>query len=320
MSEYQAILALDPAIKSTKKRFWPIQPGKIWRLLIISFFIGAWITGPFPQDVPFSDIPGLSYLTVDGNTGVETGQIIGIVIGILAILLVYSLFSSIFQFIFVDYLSSGTEWLLPSFRSRIGMGFRLLVFYLVIIFVIGLCAAVAIVFIAIPQLVTDPDNPARFLVALLYTLTGLLIMIIPAWIVTIITTDFVVPVMIIHNCGIILGWKTIIKEFSGRWDETAIYLLIKIIINLVAGVIVGIILVGIIEGLGFSSTLLIPGINSGKSTSLVEILPAIIIMGCITLVVMTPVVTFLKYYSLIFLEFMADAYTLLPEVFKQEDS
>lgn len=315
MSEYQAILALKPAMQHTKAKFWPLRPGQIWRLLIISFFIGAWITGPVPQDFTFEDIPYLSSITDDRNMPMETGDIAMVMTGILILLLVYSLFSSIFQFIFVDYLSSENRRILPSFKLRMGMGFRLLVFYLAIIIIIGLCAVLAIMMIAIPVLNSYPDNPAKLLLALVYTLSGLLILIIPAWILTIITTDFVVPVMIVQKCGIIQGWKILIREFSGRWDETAIYLLIKIGINVIAGILLAVILVGVTESLGFSSLMFIPGIQTSYSKNSMDIILPFFIMGIITLVVMTPVITFLRYYALIFLEYMAKRYSLLPDLF-----
>ena len=319
MGEYQAILAIGPALNYTKSRFWPPHPGRIFRLFIIAFFIGAWMTGPFPSDISFTDIPYFSSLTTEGGMTDETSHISMVITAILLILLIYSLFSSIFQFIFVDYLSTGTEKLLSSFRKRIGMGIRLLGFYLAIILIIGFCGAIAILFIAIPVLIANPDNPVQFLVALVYTLTGLLIMIIPAWILTIITNDFIVPVMIVHKCGIIGGWKIIIREFSGRWDETGVYLLIKIIINIVTGVVIGFLIVGILEIFGFSSLVLIPGLQPAGSLTSTEFIFPVVVMGGITLIVMTPVVTFLRYYALIFLQNLSETYSLLPEVFSDRN-
>lgn len=314
MSEYQAVLALKPAWHYTIDQFWPPKAGHILRLLLISFFIGTWIANPFPQDLSLSDITTLSPQITGGVLPGETNQIIAVMIGILLVLLIYALFSSIFQFIFVDYLSLKSEKILPSFQARAGMGMRLLGFYLVTIFLIGLCAAVVIIGIAVPVLLTHPYEPSRFFVALLYTLAGLLILIIPIWILTIIVTDFVVPVMIVHECGIIQGGRIIWKEFSGKWDETGMYLLFKMGINIGTGIILGIFLVAAMEMMGFSSLTLIPGMGSAFQVSFSEMFIPLLLMAGITLVVMTPVTTFLRYYALIFLELLSETYDLLPEL------
>lgn len=313
MSEYLAILAISPSVRYTIRRFWPCKPGQILRLFIISFFIGAWITSPFPQDLSYGDFFWLSGQSGGSNVMNEASLIGTVMSGFLLILLIYALFSSIFQFIFVDYLSAKTKELLPSFRARAGMGTRLLGFYLGTILIIGICAVIAITGIAIPVLVSQPDNPAAFFIALLYALAGLLILIIPVWILTIITTDFVVPVMIVHTCGIIRGWKIFLQEITGKWDEMGIYLMIKIGINIGTGVILGILLVAVMEGLGGSSLHMIPGLSSSHDLlSTAYILP-FLVMAVITLMVMTPVVTFLRYYALVFLHLLSEKYSLLPE-------
>ena len=312
MSEYLAILAFSPSVRYTIGRFRPLKPGQVLRLLIISFFIGAWITSPFPQDLSYGDLPLLSGLS-SGSKVMEDASLIGAVMsGFLLILLVYALFSSIFQFIFVDYLSSKTKELLPSLRERAGMGIRLLGFYLATILIIGICAVIVIVGIAVPVLLSQPDNPAAFFIALMYALAGLLILIIPVWILTIITTDFVVPVMIVHTCGIIRGWRIFLQEIKGRWDEMGIYLAIKIGINIITGIILGILLVTVMEGLGFSSLIMIPGLSSSQDLMSTGFILPFLVMAVITLIVMTPVVTFLRYYALVFLHLLSEKYSLLP--------
>jgi len=317
MSEYLAIQAFGPALSHTINAFWPLRIGQIFRLLLISFFIGAWITGPVPQDFTFADIPYVSQFSIGDSMSGQIGLIISVMAGILFILLLYALFSSIFQFIFVDYLSAGDR-ILPSFLARTGMGIRLLGFYLATILLIGLCAVAAIIGIAIPVLLSNPDNPTIFFIALLYTLAGLLVLILPVWILTIITTDFVVPVMMVHNCGVLRGWKIIFKEFSGKWDEAGMYLLIKIGINIITGVVLGLFLVLAMESLGISSLTLIPGMPAAPDYSLVYLILPLILVAGITLIVMTPVVTFLRYYALIFLELLSDTYALLPEIHRNQ--
>jgi len=311
VSEYLAILALSPAVRYTIRRFWPMKPGQIVRLLIISFFIGAWISSPVP-DLSYGDIPFLMESKGDIIAN-GTSMIATVMTGLLLILLGYALFSSIFQFIFVDYLSSETKQILPSLWARTGMGIRLLGFYLVTIAIIGICALIAVMTIAVPVLSSHPDNPAVLYIALLYALAGLLILIIPVWMLTIITTDFIVPVMIVHTCGIIRGWFILLQEIRGKWDEMGIYLMIKIGLTLMTGIILGILLAGLMEGLGFSLLMMIPGLSSFEEIMSTGFILPFLLMAVISLIVMTPVVTFLRYYALVFLHLLSSDYSLLQD-------
>lgn len=317
MGEYLAIESISPALHRTVQAFWPPHPGKWARLLIISFFIGAWFTSPFP-DLSLQDLPLITSLPYSDELISQAGLVTSVLSAMLLLLLIFALFSSIFQFIFVDYLSSQQNGLLASFTSRIGFGIRLLGFYLATIVLMGLLAFFLILIIAVPVLSENPDNPALFLSALVMTLLALLILILPVWIATLITTDFVVPVMIVRSCGIIRGWGIIFRELSGRWDEAAVYLGVKIIINIVTGVILGLLMVFISGLFHLSSLALVPGLSDGMQVSPTELIGPFLMIGMITLVVMTPVVTFLRYYALIFLEKISESYSLLPDVFQSE--
>lgn len=316
MRKFLAVQGIRPALSRTIGIFWPLKAGQWIRLLIIAFFIGAWMVNPIQGSISGSVIPFIGDDAFSGQVHAQTGLISAIITGMLVLLLVYALFSSIFQFIFVDYLSAGHRGILPSFRVRLMMGVRLLCFYLGLILLAGALALVVIIAVAIPLLMTNPGNPEQTLKALVYSLSWLLLLIIPLWVLSIMTTDFVVPVMIIRHCGIIRGWQMIGKEFSGKWGETGVYLAIKMSINLLTGFVIGIILVTIGGFLGISSLAFISGsLYEEVSGSPVHTLAPMMLMGIITLVVMTPVVTFLRYYALIFLEQLSDTYALLPGVY-----
>lgn len=314
MGEFLAIESISPALERTVRAFWPPRPGEWARLLIISFFVGAWFTSPFP-DLSYGDIPLITSLPYSDELVSQAGLVTSVISAIFLLLLVYALFSSVFQFIFVDYLSHRHQGLLASFTSRIGFGIRLFGFYLATIVLMGFLAFLLILFLAVPALAADPDNPTRFLSALVMTLVALLILILPVWIVTLITTDFVVPVMMVRNFGIMSGWRVIFQEFSGKWDEAAVYLGVKIVINIVTGILLGLLMV-LISGLfDLSSLILIPGLSDGMQVSPTELIGPLLIIFMVTLFVMTPVVTFLRYYALIFLEKISTSYSLLPDVY-----
>jgi hypothetical protein len=295
----------------TITKLWPLKISSLFRLLIISFFIGAWVSAPLPQQVTIDDLLDVTSCASSPMVMTETSVVTAVISGFLLILLIYAFFSSIFQFIFVDYLSSHTDHILPSFRARAGMGIRLLCFYLVTIGLIAIGAIIVLITIAIPILSSDPSNPLKLGIALLYTLAGLFILIIPIWILTIITTDFIVPIMIVHASGIIQGWRIFLQESTGKWDEIGIYLLVKIGINILTGIVLGIVMVGLMEWLGWSSSMLIPGLSSTEDLFNSDFILPCLLIAFITLVVMTPVITFLRYYALVFLQLLSERCSLL---------
>ena len=314
MKEKPAIKAITPAIQCTRSLIWPLRVSRWFRLMIISFFIGTWLTGPFP------DISIGNFSILNNISGFElftgyAGIISSVIASILMILLVFAFIGSVFQFIFVDYLASNKKGLIQLFKNRWHMGIRLFIFNLIMLFIVAIFAGATFFFIATPILNTDIHEPYLLMQALAYTLIGLFILIIPVWILTLITNDFVVPVMMVRNSGIINGWKIIIKEFKGRWRDIFLYIIIKMVIYVTTGIILGFILliVGLI--LGTPSVILIPGFSGTISYGYVPILISTLLMTTATLIVMTPLITFLRIYSLIFLKELSISYSILPDAF-----
>jgi hypothetical protein len=235
---------------------------------------------------------------------------------ILAAGIIYVIISAVFQFVFVDCLSSSRILLTRTLRIRMGKGVHLVGFYLFLLAIIIL-AAIGVSFLMIfPHLSLPAPNPIHLLVAIVETLILLLIILIPVWIVAILTADFVVPVMIVDDTGIIQGWRRVLSLFQGNWGNATTYTGLKILLSVISGVILGIIIFLISIPLDLAGAILRVENGNAASPSLLALIPVILGAGTmilISLLLLVPVITFFRYYSLIVLRDLNLTYNLLSD-------
>lgn len=315
MRTYAASATIEEAFDRTVQLLWPPSKGVWFRIAIIALFLGGGMINPVGTErlqwtgvgamLPGSDAAS-AYLTL----------IMTILTGILLAGLVYIIISAIFQFIFVDCLSTGTILLTRTFRLRWRKGIHLVGLYVFLLIIILISTFAVIMLIMIPPLLTGRPDFITTLVLLIESLIVLLIVLIPVWIIAILTADFVVPVMIVDDDGIIAGWKQVMHIFQGRWIEAAIYTAFKIGLTIIAGIILGMILFIISIPLGLTAAAL--SIEEGITPEITS--TDVIVIGCgtvamflISLLLLVPVITFFRYYSLAVLRDLDGRYTLLPE-------
>ncbi|PKL59142.1 MAG: hypothetical protein CVV33_09355 [Methanomicrobiales archaeon HGW-Methanomicrobiales-4] len=228
MREYFATKTIEEAFNRTATLLWPPRTGIWLRLAIVALFLGGGMINPLRTD----DMQVSGVQTSLPGTGIISGYmtVLLTVLGIFLIIgLIYIVFSAVFQFVFVDCLSSGEILLTRTFRLRWKKGLHLVFFYIILLALILVSAFMVTLTIIIPALLYENPDFIRILILLIETLVILLIILIPVWILAILTADFVVPVMIVDDCGIITGWRRVITLFQGRWTEAAIYTSLKII-------------------------------------------------------------------------------------------
>jgi hypothetical protein len=315
MTHHSALAAIDEAFDRTKTLLWPPKFGVWIRITIIALFLGGGVANPFKTgDVQWSSVQELSLagpLTITENLEL----IVAITIGLLVAGLIYVIISAIFQFIFVDCLSSGKILLTRTFSLRWRKGLQLVCFYLVLLLIICVCAIATSVLIIIPALTTGTDI-IGVLISIIITLILLLILLIPVWIIAVLTADFVVPVMIVDDTGIISGFRQVFYLFHSRWFEVGIYIALKILLMFGCGIILGALIFLVSIPLGLTGAILTIGtINLIYPDTLGNIIlvgMGTIAMILISLLLLVPVVTFFRYYSLAVLRDISPKYNLLP--------
>ncbi len=305
MSVYHAFSAIDDAIERTKSLLWPFKWSVWWRIAVICLFTGGFGGFNFPSSFPGNPPSDLS--------GLEAGfwdipeLIIFLLVAVGLIALVYLYFSNVFQFVFVKCLAENQFRLRKFFRENAGRGFRLFIFMIIMIFLV--IAAVAVFLLSIFSSGGSFD-PILFMAALGF----FLLVILAVSIISIFTIDFVVPIMLKDNCGVIEGWKkcfSIVKESPA---QSIIYLIMKVVISIVVAIflLLASMIVIIAVGIPFLILYLLMGIGLGLNLLNVVVLVLFLaIIIPVLLIISVPFSTFLRVYSLAVLEKLNSGYRLM---------
>lgn len=337
---YHAAAAIDDAVDATRARLFPVS-GWLWaRLAVITLLLGGGgFTGQvtnvpqfqFPADPrpggPGPAVPTLPELPRQPPTGVDPtiGLLaLAVVVVILLAILAFWIVGATMQFVFVDALRvedrSAVRVLRP-FLDRLGAGLRLFLFNLALFLL--LAVPVAVVALAVVGLFGVGDTtivgPAVLAVGVVVFLTAAVLV----GIVSQLTTQFVVPVMIVTGGTVLGAWRELYPVLRAQLGQTIVYVVVRFLLGLGVGILnailVGIGLLGlalvlavVAGGLGLiaaavggeTAGLLVGGVVGGVA-GLVGLLVVVLGVSVLTK-------TYLRSYELAALEGFDDRFALLP--------
>lgn len=310
--EMYAFSRIESTFHRTKDLLWPFK-WKVWlRLALIALFIGSGSSAPnfFQYQFNGNDI---TVGTIDTFPSVAPAAVLGIIGVVLAIIALWLFISATMQFAFVDMVSSGDIHIRRFFRDRLDKGVRLFVFEIVVAAVM-LIAMVALILILFgsgeghvsTKLMLVTLIPVTLVIAIIFGLISLL------------TTDFVVPIMISEDCGVLKGWQRLASVITSRLWQTIVYVITRFVLGLVAAVVQ--MILAIIAMLVIAIPFVVIGILlftlfqvPNLTLLLVLGIPYIIILVPVILLIAVPFATFFRYYALLVLEGLRPEYGLLPE-------
>jgi len=318
ISDYYAFSELDNAINRTKNLLWPVKKGIWLRLAIISLFAGAG-TGLNPFQIFSNDFGDTT--TGTGIDASATGagdmifQSIGLVLvlcgAILLITFLLGVISSIFQFVFVDYLTGDKTSISKYFRMRIGKGVRVFLFLMGIGIAFFVAIALPLALFLIPGVGTGiAALPGLFSYLLLIFLLG-----IPFFLIYLFTFDFVIPIMIKDDCGVIAGWKTCLNIITNDWKQALFYAVSKFILTIATTIIIFIVV--LIAAIAVAIPLIFIGVLTAAAFAaftpfnIILVLLGLLILTLIVVILMVPFSTFYRHYSLQVLGRLDGNYNLL---------
>jgi hypothetical protein len=312
--EMYAFSELEGAFSRTKSLLWPVRWGVWLRLAVIAFFVGGGINMPNTVQYRFSGNelpPGFAEI----SSGVAP-VLVAVFAAVLVIALVYILVSATMQFVFVDDLRTGDIRLRRFFRERFGKGIRLFLFQL------GLLLLMILVLLALFALIfglgfggpTALGLTAPLLIVVL--IPFILIFAVLFGIVFLFTTDFVVPIMIHDDCGVIEGWRRLCPGLSSQVGQTVVYIVVRFILGILAAIlqaIVSILALVIIAIpfvlIGLALLAFLPLMNIAVLVAL--LIPYLIIAIPVALLIAVPFITFFRYYSLLVLGGLSPGHRVL---------
>ena len=260
---WHAVDAVDDAVEATRRFLFPFSLVRWTKLAVLVLLMGGGVSAnaSFPV-VPDADGTALEALTGVSNgpldgfeaidaelvAGLSEGGLFAAVVGAVLIVVVLSVVSLSLRLVFYDALHTNEIRLWRPFVSRLRQAIGLFAVSTVIwaaaatpvVLVVLVATASAspigwapldTLFTALGTLSTGPSL-AFGLVGAVFTLLGLLALRL--------TYEFIVPTMIVEDCGVIAAWKRAWAPLRGSLADVAVYLVVHFVIAVGLSILEGI--------------------------------------------------------------------------------
>lgn len=320
---WNAVDALSDARTATESLLLPFDVGTWAKLALVVFFVGAGTnasvttngsgsvtTGTGSPGAPFGSefdlgtfSPNEVMSALGGASVVQLAA--GVAVVLAALFALHSFLASVFEFVFVVGVADRDVRVRAPFRSHLGDGARLFAFKLLL----GVAAfSVFAVPVAAVLLGAVSLGPELLLVAVPVFLVGAVVALLVALAVGL-TRDFVVPAMLVEDCGVLAGWRRVLPTMRAEWEEFALYVVVRFALGILVGAAVAValalvalvvavpfVLVGGLFSLAFSP------LSGGVTVSTVVLVAVgllyVAALAVASLFVSVPVAVYFRYYSL----------------------
>jgi hypothetical protein len=289
------------------------------KLALIMFFIGGGAS--FPSS--FNPSPSTSQNGMDQpfltDPGPDVWLLLAAVVGVVLLFtVVFGVIGATMQFIFVESLRSKTVAIRAYWSQYWPQGARLFGFNFVLsLLMLAAIAAMAAVFLA-PLLGLGGIESIFILIALIPVA---LIVIIVIGLITSFTTQLVVPIMMLEDCGVIAGWRRLWPSVRAEWKEYLAYAVGAWILSMVGGILAVLLFAVAAVAIAIPFALL-----GGIGTVLLSVaeplgIAVLVVVGIVFMVLlilayllaMVPVQTYLRYYALLVLGDIETEFDLIPD-------
>ena len=324
-----AIDAIGDAFDATREFLFPFDRGHWLRLALIVFFVGGTGSGfnfqASSPNVPSSpSTPG----SPSSAFGVSPDTLVAILLVIAAVVVVFIFafifIGSVMEFVFVEALRSDDVSIRRNFRRYWRRGFRLFGFRL--LFGLLTLAVIAIPFVVVFVSLFNGSDPnvGAILGAVFLLIAVVFLVAVIAGVIYGFTTMFVVPIMLVENCGVLSAWRRFWPTLRGQWKQYALYVLVELGLSIVAGIgvllfdLLILVILAIPFGLLAGLVLFVGGGFGNLSMIGVVVLGILAVVFGLSvfvalLLVQVPVQTYFRYYALFVLGDTDDAFDLIPD-------
>lgn len=323
MSWY-AVAALDDALDATKSLLTPLDAGQWLALALVVFFFGgtgtvgsSFGTGSPADGLAPSPGPGVSF-EVPASVGDARPLLLGAVAAGLVVGLLYVLVGAVMEFVFVESLRRRHVRLRAYADQHLGRALGLFLFRVAL----GLLVAVPAVVLGASVATGGPEAEFGLLAALVPLLAALALAVAA---VDAFTANFVVPVMIQKDVGVLAGWRRFWPSLTRQWRQYGVYALVRagfalavgLVVSVVGGavgallvaplVLVAVVAVPVLGGVGALLTNPLALAVAG-----LLLLAYLVVLTAVLAVALVPVRTYLRYHALLVLGDADREFDLIP--------
>jgi len=315
MAPLHAIENLDDALDATTGFLRPVDRSTWVKLAIVAFFIGG--PGANANSVQWTfgggggnGGGGPPSVVVESIGGVELLVAAAVIAAALGLALLFVLVGSVMEFVFVQSLRRETVEVREYWRAHWRRGLRLFAFRLALFaFVLGSVAVLAIpLLVGAFDVATVTSGVAiAFFVVLLPIV---LVLAITVGVVNGFTTVFVVPIMLLEDCGVLAGWRRLWPSVRSAPVQFLAYLVASFFLGVLGGVFV------LVVTLALAIVLLVPFgvlfavggavlafVSEAAGVAVLVVVGAAYALAVLAVVALAqvPVQTYLRYYALLVL-------------------
>ncbi|SEO66589.1 hypothetical protein SAMN04487948_10462 [Halogranum amylolyticum] len=348
---WYAFDAVDDALDATRNFLLPFSWGRWLRLAVIVFFLGGGsglngVTnvpssfpsdgGPTPGPGPAPDpAPGPSpdvWTSLSELTGLSPDALVALgaalLVGVVLYVVVAVVASSVMPFVLVDALRTNEVRVRGPFKRRFWKGMRFLLFQIGVglLVVAPFALGVLLFALAAPNAAAFDSFLAGFgLAGFLGLLAVALVAFVVLGLLLGFTEQFVVPVMIATDSGVLSGWRQFWPTLRSEWKQFLVYLVVRFVLQLGVGIatfVVGGILAAVVVVGALLVGLVVAGAFGGLNAALGSVagVVALVVLGVLTLLALLAVSLPIKIvvqsyftaYELSVLGAADDRFALLP--------
>ncbi len=331
---FSAVRSISDAIELTRRYLLPLSFRRWWRLVVIVAFLGTAGT-PVPASPQLFDPRLWQGPSTDSPPGPATTPSepivsalppltelappsLGVVLGLgAAVGIGYLVCGAMMQFLFVEALQSQQVTLLAPAKKHGVRAIELAILRIGLLAggLLPVAGLIAGVFDILPVIAL---SPSRGTIALAVGVT------VAIWLVDLFTRQFVVPIAITSETGLITGWIRLLSTIgAARW-EYLIFIIARVLIGAAVGIVSTIAVVFVVLALlvffGTAAAVvvvLVGGIDTIGGLAMIVLAALAVGFGLSTLavfpVLQVPFQTYLQYYALLVLGDTNRRFDLIPD-------
>jgi hypothetical protein len=317
-----AVDSITPALEHTKQQlFKPFRIAQWTKLAFVGLLAGELGTNGFNRSnfrfPSHGGAPPHFPPSLPVDHALLAALIAAIVIAALALGIILMFASSVMRFILFDSIVTRECHIRWSWSRRLGPGWRYfawkLLYLVLTVAGIGVLVGIPLALAFAKGWLKAPKEhlPALILGGIILCFVFFAVFLATA-IIFVLTKDFVVPQMALENIDVMEGWRRLWPMMNAEKGGYATYIVMKIVLSIVAGILIGIatLILGLILVIP-SAALGLLAVLTGKSAGLTwnpHTIALAIVIGCILLafflylvsLVSVPAIVFFPAYSMYF--------------------
>ena len=210
---WHAVEAVDDAVAATRRFLFPFSVVRWTKLALLVLFMGAGVS----TNVSVPPLPS-----------VETNTLIGLVAALVVVSVLFTVVSLTLRLVFYDALRTNDVRIRGPFKGRVRQALGLFGFSLLLGVLLG--GPFALAALASERGIMSFEALSTGVLA--GAVAGAVLLVVVGLLVARFTYEFVVPVMVVRDDGVLAGWRRFWPTLRASWTDVLVYLVVHFFLAL----------------------------------------------------------------------------------------